>query len=223
MGRGDTAVEKFKYRGYKVRIEQDLDASNPYKEWDQLSDVTFWWRGYDLDSTGKGQLHFKEPTDVLNAYGAGDIVYFQWIHGYIHSGITISLDKSQYPFNDVWDSGLAGVVYVTKEKARENWPHYRGRTLWLACERAAKGEVKTLDQYLTGQVYGYVITHRGTDADSCWGFYGLEYCIEEAKCVVDSDIATQLEGHEKVLDGWLGFIPEEVFYGTATSATATTV
>jgi len=203
--------EKIKYRGYKILIEQDEDAQNPYKEWDQLSDVTFWLRGYNLDSTGKGQLDFESPEAVLKAYEAGEIVYFQWIHAYIHSGITIRLDKSRYPFNDVWDSGLAGVVYVTKEKARREWPKLGGRTLWLACERAAKCEVETLDQYLTGQVYGYVITHKKQEVDSCWGFYGYDYCVQSAKEAVDDDIEHQASGHEKVLDEWMGFIPEEVF------------
>jgi len=33
-------------------------------------------------------------------------------------------------------------------------------------------EVKTYDQYLTGDVYGYEIKEDGEVIDSCWGFYG---------------------------------------------------
>jgi hypothetical protein len=33
-----------------------------------------------------------------------------------------------------------------------------------------------------GDVYGYVIENANDDdLDSCWGFYGIDYCIQEAK------------------------------------------
>ena len=43
-------------------------------------------------------------------------------------------------------------------------------------------EVKTYDQYLTGDVWGYIIEDdSGEVLDSCWGFFGHDYCEEEAK------------------------------------------
>lgn len=34
-------------------------------------------------------------------------------------------------------------------------------------------EVKTFDQYLRGEIYGFIIeTVDGEHLDSCWGFYG---------------------------------------------------
>lgn len=202
--------EKIKYKGYRIVIEQDEDAENPYKDWDQLSDVNFWLRNYDLDSTGAGQLEFKSPQEVMKAYESGKLVYAQWIHAYMHSGITISLDKSRYPFTDPLDSELAGAVYVTKEKAKAEFPNYSGRTLWLACERVVKFEIEALDQYLTGDVWYYSISHKKVDKDSCGGMYGYEYCVKEAKEIVDQYIEEELNGHEKVLDEWFGFIPQEV-------------
>lgn len=60
-------------------------------------------------------------------------------------------------------------------------------------EKYLKSEVETYDQYLTGDVYGYVIEDKeGEELDSCWGFYGEEYCLEEAKSIADwhaNDIA----------------------------------
>jgi hypothetical protein len=52
--------------------------------------------------------------------------------------------------------------------------------------------------YLRGEVYGYEIvkkikcptcheTHE-EDIDSCWGFYGLEYCITEAKADAEASV-----------------------------------
>ena len=51
-----------------------------------------------------------------------------------------------------------------------------------------KQEVETYDQYLRGDVYGYQIIEPYADdnnLDGCWGFYGLDYCIQEAKHMAD--------------------------------------
>lgn len=183
--------EIINYKGYKIEIQQDSDAENPYKDWwDQLSDVNFWLRNYNLDSTGKGQLGFDSPQEVEEAYKEGRIVYYAPVYAYIHSGISVSLGQG-YPFDCPWDSGLAGMVYVTKEKAEREFPKYSGRTLWLACERVARVEIETLDQYLTGDVWGFVVKKKKEVVDSCCGFYGYDYCLSEAKGVVDQLVEAQ--------------------------------
>lgn len=185
--------EIINYKGYEIEIQQDSDAQNPYKDWDQLSDVNFWLRNYNLDSTGKGQLRFDNPQEVEEAYKDGRIVYYAPVYAYIHSGITVSLGRG-YPYNDGWDSGLAGMVYVTKEKAKAEFPKLANRTLWLACEKVAKSEVEVFDQYLTGDVWGYWVWEKGQDkfaGESCYGFYGYDYCLSEAKGVVDQLVEAQ--------------------------------
>jgi hypothetical protein len=72
-------------------------------------------------------------------------------------------------------------------------------------EKVAKGYCETWEQYLSGEVYGYMIDgpleqhqdlcekcghvqreyEEREELDSCWGFYGLDYCIQEAKDQVD--------------------------------------
>jgi hypothetical protein len=48
------------------------------------------------------------------------------------------------------------------------------------------GEVKTFDQYLRGDVYGYVVTDPdGNEVDSCWGLYGIEDAEQEARSALD--------------------------------------
>lgn len=186
------------YRGYNILIEQDSDVENPYRDQDQLSDVTFWMRDWDLDSQGEGQLGFKGPEEVQAAFDRGEIVYFGWIWGYEHGGLTIRLSKTN-PYSCQWDSGLAGVVYVTREKAKRDWPKLGGRTLWLACERTAKGEIETMDQYLTGDVWGYLAWPEGESkfaGENCSGFYGYEYCQHEARSAVDQMIEAEARREE---------------------------
>ena len=64
-------------------------------------------------------------------------------------------------------------------------PSLRGRV-----EKTLRQEVKTYDDYLTGNVHGFMVTSPdGEDLDSCWGFYGDKDGIaEEAKAAVDFDI-----------------------------------
>ena len=38
------------------------------------------------------------------------------------------------------------------------------------------------DQYLTGDVWGYVIEDSEShEIESCWGFYGEDYCMAEGE------------------------------------------
>ena len=43
-------------------------------------------------------------------------------------------------------------------------------------------EVEVYDQYITGEVYGYVIKdEEGNELEPCWGFFGMDHATEEAK------------------------------------------
>lgn len=59
------------------------------------------------------------------------------------------------------------------------------------------------EQYCNGEVYGYVISVKtsGTceceeweEVDSCWGFYGDDHCMEEAKGMLSHFVAKEEEG-----------------------------
>lgn len=109
-----------------------------------------------------------------------------------------------------WDSGQVGFIYCSLETARANWlltegghPHAswdfkipdwyddqgnyvdpkilkRKVTLRKATERGLEAEIKEYDQYLRGEVYGYVIKGHGEE-ESCWGFIGdIDYVKREA-------------------------------------------
>ncbi len=108
------------------------------------------------------------------------------VYIYDHSGITISTG----PFHCPWDSGQVGFIYVSKEKVRKEYGWQRiSKQRAERIEGYLKGEIKTYDQYLTGDVYGFVVELEGAcggviEEDSCWGFYGEEAALEEAKGIV---------------------------------------
>lgn len=63
---------------------------------------------------------------------------------------------------------------------------------WASCEnpeQQAKNFINALAQeiyyYHNGECYGYEIKYKNEVVDSCWGFYGSEWCIESAKDFID--------------------------------------
>ena len=154
-----------------------------------------------------------------------DNVYIQELNLYNHSGLTIST-SCNYPYNDPWDASCVGWIYVSKERALCQWggiperdengeiirishAHPNGNITYSAkyipiteenwkevAEYHMNEEVKTYDQYLKGDVYGYKLTKTTTEqircphcaeiikedeieeeVDSCWGFFGD--CLED--------------------------------------------
>lgn len=73
-----------------------------------------------------------------------------------------------------WDSGQVGWVYVSKADVRKEYSVKRITKKVL--DRAVKvleAEVEIFDQYLRGDIYGFVIEDKeGNHLDSCWGFHG---------------------------------------------------
>lgn len=96
------------------------------------------------------------------------------LYVYDHSGMTISTS----PFYCPWDSGQVGWIYCTIETAKKKLGHTDRKKI----EEALKAEVKVYDQYLRGDVYGFILKEKKScescgavkleDIDACWGFFG---------------------------------------------------
>lgn len=83
-----------------------------------------------------------------------------------HGGLSVSTS----PFTCRWDSGQVGFIYVDRDSKDYPDPLFGLRT-----------EIQILDQYLTGDVYGYDVEDEdGNVIDSCWGIFGFEECKKEA-------------------------------------------
>jgi hypothetical protein len=109
---------------------------------------------------------------------------------YDHSGITMNTTG----FSCRWDSGCVGFIYVTKEQVRKEYNVKRiTKDIVDKVTKVLQGEVKTYDQYLTGDVYGYRISkvevcdkgcEHKEEVDSCWGYYGMESVEEDGNIVL---------------------------------------
>jgi hypothetical protein len=180
---------------YKIEVIQDTDPFNPRKEYDNLGTMVCFpkYLGDDHEYNFHDYTSYEEMgEDIARRENAGVILP---LYIYDHSGITIATT----PFDCRWDSRQLGWIFISKEKMRYEYSYKRvSEKLQLRVAGYLKAEVETYDQYLTGQVYGYRITNIDTEEeiDSCWGYFGDKYCMEEAESIVRhrmKDEGVQLE------------------------------
>jgi len=194
----DEALETIEYKGYNIEIYPDELNDSP-RDWDNLTEFHCWHRRCNLGDFNYNNSNMNEFYDIYReAKRNNDIILSLYI--YEHGGITISLSNDNYPFNDRWDSGQIGYVIVRRKKMIEEFgkkiftPKLKKRAIEIV-----KSDVKVYDQFLRGDVYGYVIEKDGENIDSCWGYYGMEDVTTEAQSVVDYDIKNNIKKHcEKV-------------------------
>ena len=174
------------YNGHHINICYDDDAGNPRKMFDNLGTLYTAHRRYrpekefddhfDIDKVFDGRIgNFRES--FLKEYIALPVYLYE------HSGTTVSTS----PFSCPWDSGFFGIIAVPLDKVRREygWKSITAERR-KRIEEYLQGEIKTLDDYYTGEVFGYRITPEDDDSNelaSCWGFYGME-CLKEmeAEC-----------------------------------------
>ena len=113
---------------------------------------------------------------------------------YDHSGISMSTGSFSCP----WDSEQVGFIYVSKAKVQEEYGIKQVTKAWSDKIRGyLRSEVKAYDQYLTGDVWGFQVFEvpEGVDpeelseeeiegleeVESCYGFFGEDAALEEAK------------------------------------------
>ena len=186
----------------KVEIYQDNTPLNPRQEWDNagtiisLADWSFSSdkNAYPLkksvkDRNYEGQYTYDtEDIEAQDVFNSNNSPKHYYIHGqkektlvlpiymYSHSGDTIK----NSPFSCKWDSGLVGYIYMSESTAKENG-FTKGKNIdWKKVKEYLIGETKTYDQYITGDIYGFIAYDINPingeideiNTDSCWGFYG---------------------------------------------------
>jgi hypothetical protein len=167
-----------------LEIYQDPEPESP-REWDNLGKIEMYHNRYNFPHEGG----FKGDPEGLTEYLKNkEVAVYLPIYLYDHSGITISTGN-QYPFNDRWDAGKVGFIYATREDIKKNWGVKRvSKELIKRTTEGLENEIKTYDQYLRGEVYGFMLfkvskcdhgDEHKDHIDSCWGFYEMDYMIRE--------------------------------------------
>lgn len=144
---------------YTLRIEQDDNTQDPrsldYTDCNLGVMVCFHGRyrlgdehNYDKDDYNS----WDELRKQLIKNYRNDIILPLYL--YDHSGITMNTTG----FSCRWDSGQVGFIILDRAQLLKTHGTKRiAKQLKQKLFDYLKGEVKTYDQYLTGDVYGYII------------------------------------------------------------------
>lgn len=189
-------MKKINLSDNHVLYVEHCDAHESPREWCNVSTLIFFgnyshlgdkhdFRSDDYDSWEEMEQAICRKLNVK---------HIQKVYGYSHSGLSISLE----PFSCRWDSGVLGFAVVTAENVTETQGgKYATKDKVANCVRQLENEIETLNQYVSGEVYGFRLVKLNTceccdnveeeEIDSCWGFYGsdieengiLEYIPEE--------------------------------------------
>jgi hypothetical protein len=172
---------------YELKIEQDTDPMNPRTEWDNVTTmVCFGKYSYLGDKTNYKRDEF-DSWDELKEQIENDhkVAAIKPLYVYDHGGITISTS----PFNDRFDTSRIGWVFITLEQLKLMY----GENESFKLNEIIDGEVKTYDQYLTGEVYKYSIYEIETCSlghehknfvEGCGSYFGEEECESEGQSVL---------------------------------------
>lgn len=178
-------VEEFEVNGLTAKIYPDEDPINPRVDYDNDDKMICSHKRYSLGDKHDYNFNNFNSWDELEKQICKDNDVLEILPLYLldHSGITMRTTS----FNDRWDSGQVGFIYITKDEARKSHMVKKiSKKVRETCHKNLLCSVETYDQYLTGEIYGYVIEDKGgNQIESCWGFFGLKYAMEEAKSVAE--------------------------------------
>lgn len=184
---------------YIVKVIQDEDPINPRMEWDNLCTMICFHRRYNL-----GDKHNHTPETIADMLEWNKkTIFYRPLYLYDHSGITISTA----PFSCRWDSGQVGWIYVERDKFLKEFGFKKmTKKAKERLEELFVGETKVYDDYLTGNVYGFVVEEPESETcvDSCWGFFGEpEDCLAEGVSEAREIIKHDIKKHLNLLKIWI--------------------
>lgn len=203
---------------YELSFYNDNDSEDP-RHWDPPATMLCWHNSYDLgDKHNYKDIH-EALYEMCEEYGldAASIcaykddentarqrdrrimeelkehVCVKFLYLYDHSGITISLED----FRDPWDSGIIGIIYMDKATTLDNFSNADDDTWYVIAEQHIQDEVHEYDQWITGDVYGYLLEK----VTIC------KCCNQEVRETIDS--MSGFYGNDILTNGMLEYLPKE--------------
>lgn len=186
------AIEKIEYKGMEISIYNDDSEDSP-RDWDNMGKMICFHSSYILgDKHTYNSDNYNDLNELKEAIKKEENAVIMLPLGlYDHSGITMYIGN----IHNRWDGSQVGWIIAKRDDILKEYNVKRiSKQLLARVETQLRQEVKTYDQYLTGQVYGY-----SSDAGSCWGFYNYDDMIKEAKDEIDLYLLNKEKAKEKKL------------------------
>lgn len=175
------------YKGYQIDIVQDDDEESNPRNWDNLGKMICFHQNYELGDKYQLNMDDFNNWNELRDYLIKELdsVVILPIRLYDHSGISIST-TTEYPYNDVFDSGQVGFIFAAKQDILKEYSIKRiSKKIIDKVRDMLILEVTIYNQYLTGDVWGYHLLKDDEEVFSCWGYFGYDECLKEAKKQAD--------------------------------------
>ena len=202
------AVEEIEVSGLKISIIHDDDNSGP-RDWDNIGTMACFHSSYSIgdekskhgfSSIGELLRHCVKSGAVFLPIYLRDWSHYQQIHTDLSDMVKLKLNAAcldsgaedhEYEYLcEALKENMIGIIFCDAEKIVKEYGDDSGESRLKALE-CMKGEIETYNQWLSGDVYGYVIERENTcdkcatckpeTLDSLWGMYGLDYALQEAK------------------------------------------
>lgn len=186
-------------RNVRVLIRQDPDPMDPEEGDTPIFLVHVHRDLYRIPKKGlpftdeDGLREFFQEIGAPENFDSPEWAVFP-LASYIHGGVTLALDESPRARNfpdQQWDVSRCGWIFVKKDG---EWGKEDDGT--TDYEKYAEAHVEVWNRYLGGDVWGYVVekpwnceecgSHGTEELDSCWEFYDLDECLEEARASAES-------------------------------------
>lgn len=212
------AIETYQVGAYTVQLHYDDMPYSP-RDWDNLGTMVFEQQRQYMT----GEENMGDFSDVLLwALGAeyieqllGLTAYDAFEQGGVDELTEIQVLSLYHALDTravvlplrVCDSGSSGAsirvcaedqangyIYCDRDTILREYGRERLSAKLLAqVEGILRAEVEVYDQYLRGEVYGFIVTDPdGKPLDGCWGFFGpagLERAKESAQEAICADVA----------------------------------
>ena len=175
------------YKGHTIRIKQDFDTQDPLAEFDVASQFWFFHGHYNLGSQKPvGERDFAEWSEV-EAYIRREFkpVAMFPVSMLDHSGLWLRRGIGFAEDLGGWDSGQIGFAFISRQTVLKEYSCRRiGKRIQARAANLLQAEFEMYAKYVEGDVWGYVVAGPACN-DSCWGFYGYDYCLKEAEQAID--------------------------------------
>jgi len=199
------AIETYEHAGLTIEIHPDECGESP-REWDNAGKLVIYEGRNHIGVNELGGTFF--PTQDYSGWDELDKAVMACYPGceilpvfrYEHSGVAYNTTGFSAYDSHGWDWGRVGFILCEHRTMIEEWGKKRAtRTVREKARKCMNAEVETYSQWANGEIFGYIIKdENGNDmddlSDSCWGFYGIDACKQEAESAAESIAPRWKEG-----------------------------
>lgn len=174
--------------GFVAHVAYDESPESP-REWDNLgiilgidscTDSSYLYNLLCIGENSKG-----EPLAIVDQNGFVHSKFDYFLRNEFFQGERILIVEAFIESRELHLMRYNTLVISTESAIRKAFLVPEGepikKSVWAKARECLEAEVKIYNQYLEGDVYGFIIkTEDGDQVDSCWGFYGFEEVKEQA-------------------------------------------